>query len=105
MNFTRAVAHTDTSDEFLILMRIVATLGSQRGRRYMRGTSDTLDWFVGDGGRVLARERYNNNTNVYRVQWRTDDKWTNIYEEEVEVPDMAILGVAAINMPSRQRHY
>lgn len=74
---------------------MVAKLGSQRGRRYMRGTSDTLDWFVGDGGRVLARERYNNNTNVYRVQWRTDDKWTNIYEEEVEVPDMAILGVAA----------
>ena len=47
---------------------MVAKLGSQRGRRYMRGTSDTLDWFVGDGGRVLARERYNNKTNLYRVQ-------------------------------------
>ena len=34
---------------------MVAKLGSSRARRYMRGTSDTMDWFVGDGGRsVLA---------------------------------------------------
>ncbi|MEM9570790.1 MAG: S9 family peptidase [Pseudomonadota bacterium] len=73
---------------------MVAKLGSSRARRYMRGTSDTMDWFVGDGGRVLARERYKNRTNEYRVQWRTGDKWTDIYEAESDSPDLRLLGVA-----------
>ena len=74
---------------------LVAKLGSNRGSRYARGTPDTIDWFVGDGGRILARERYHNKSNKYRVQWRTGENWRDIYETEAEIPDMAILGVAA----------
>ncbi|MEO1322675.1 MAG: prolyl oligopeptidase family serine peptidase [Pseudomonadota bacterium] len=72
---------------------LTAELDSRRASRYMRGTNDTIDWFVGDGGRVLARERYDNKTNAYLVQWRTGEKWTTIFEEKVDVPDMSIRGV------------
>ena len=74
---------------------MVAKLSSSHARRYMRGTPDTIDWFVGHDGRVLARERYNNNTDRYRVQWRTGNQWTDIYEDESEAPDLAIRGVTA----------
>ncbi|MEM7460730.1 MAG: S9 family peptidase [Pseudomonadota bacterium] len=74
---------------------LVAKLGSNRASRYMRGTPDTIDWFVGEGGSVLARERYNNKTNKYLVQWRDGNKWKSIFEEESEIPNIGLLGVAA----------
>lgn len=68
-------------------------LGESRGTRYARGTQDTIDWFVGDGGRVLARELYNNEKNRYRVQWRVGDDWQDIYDETTDVPETSIVGV------------
>ena len=72
---------------------LVAKLDSKRGSRRVRGTPDTRDWFIGSGGRVLARERYSNSRNVYRVQWRRNNNWTDIYEEESELLPMSIFGV------------
>lgn len=64
-------------------------LRNPSGKNYARGTGDTRDWFVGKNGRVLARERYNNKHNMFRVQWRNGSKWETIYEREQEIP-MAI---------------
>ena len=67
-------------------------LSSPVGRSYAKGTDDTLDWFVGESGKILARTRYNNKHNMFRVQYRDGDKWITIFEEEQEIP-MAIWGV------------
>ena len=67
---------------------------SPKGRRLLRGTNDTRDWFVGADGNVLARERYNNKSNVYAVEARLNKKWETIYEIEDEILPMSIWGVA-----------
>lgn len=72
---------------------LVTKLGSKRGSMHQRGTTDTIDWFVGDDGEALARERYDNQTDQYRVQWRRNNNWEDVYSASTEIPDMAILGV------------
>lgn len=73
------------------LMRV--DLSKPRGRRYARGTPDTIDWFVGDQGKILARERYDNDNDLYRVQTYLDDNWETIYEEVDEILPVSMLGV------------
>jgi len=73
---------------------LITKLGSKHGRRYMRGTPDTVDWFVGEGGEVLARERYNNRNDKYVVQWRDGNRWQDIFEKKTAIPDMGIIGVS-----------
>ncbi|MFN3214400.1 MAG: alpha/beta hydrolase family protein [Henriciella sp.] len=79
------------SNPNLDLLRV--PLNRPRGRRFARGTADTRDWFVGDGGIVLARERYNNRSNKYQVQSYKNKKWTTILEIEDEILPMSIRGV------------
>lgn len=67
-------------------------LKSPVGRNYAKGTGDTRDWFVGESGKLLARERYNNKHNMFRVQYRDGSKWTTIFEREQDIP-MSIIGV------------
>ena len=68
-------------------------INNPRGLRYQKGTNDTRDWFVGEQGRVLARERYNNQQNLYSVQAYLDKKWKTILEIEDEIIPVSILGV------------
>lgn len=79
--------HTDPSYDLLKV-----NLGYPAGRNYAKGTGDTRDWFVGKNGKVLARERYNNKHDIFRVQWRDDGKWKTIFEREQSIP-FSILGV------------
>lgn len=71
-----------------------AELGKPRGYSHTRGTNDTIDWFVGSKGNVLARERYDNRRNKYMVQWRDGNNWKVLYEEFSELLPMSIYGVA-----------
>jgi dipeptidyl aminopeptidase/acylaminoacyl peptidase len=86
-----AYVGTPGSTPRLNLMRV--NLSAPRGRRYARGTHDTIDWFVGEKGNVLARERYDNDDDLYRVQTYSKKKWTTIYEEEDEILPVSMLGV------------
>ncbi|MEL6857897.1 MAG: S9 family peptidase [Pseudomonadota bacterium] len=72
---------------------LTARLGTARGSRYVRGTPDTRDWFIGDGGNVLARERYNNRSNLFSIQWRDGNGWETIFEQKTEIPQMWVMGV------------
>ncbi|MEL7540040.1 MAG: S9 family peptidase [Pseudomonadota bacterium] len=81
--------YTDPDNELL-----VAKLDSHIGHRYLRGEQDVRDWFVGDGGRVLARIRYNDLSNLFRVQWHLGTGgWKDIFSAKAEIPPFSILGV------------
>lgn len=69
------------------------SLKTGRGVTKVRGTTDTIDWFTDANGGVLARERYNNESDVYQVQIR-DGGWKTIFEQKkVEIPPLSITGV------------
>jgi pimeloyl-ACP methyl ester carboxylesterase len=72
------------ADPSLHLFR--AKLDERTGRTLIKGTPDTRDWFVGDGGKVLARTRYQQKSNKFRVQHRVEGKWVNAYEGEHAIP-------------------
>lgn len=79
------------SDPSFDLLRV--KLESPRGRRFVRGSNDTIDWFVGDKGNVLARERYDNGRNLYRVEAYQNKKWKTIHKIEDSILPMSIWGV------------
>lgn len=63
-----------------------AKLDSRNGRRLIKGTPDTRDWFIGRGGNVLARVRYAQKSNMLRVDYRSGNTWTNVYENAHQIP-------------------
>lgn len=64
------------------------------GRVHVRGTDDTIDWFSDAQGSILARERYSNSRNEYKIQRYVNKNWVTVFEEKnVNVPPMSILGV------------
>ena len=60
---------------------------------HKRGTSDTIDFFVGKNGKVLARERYHQKDNLHRIDALIDDKWVEIFKEEVEIRTKGFDGI------------
>lgn len=65
----------------------------KKPRIHKRGSSDTIDFFVGDNGKLLARERYDNETNIHKLQAWRDDNWVTIFTEETEVRRVSFVGV------------
>lgn len=59
---------------------------------FSRGVSDTKEFFVDDNDNMIARVRYDNDTNIYRIQKRVKNKWVDIYTKEMAVP-LKIYGV------------
>ncbi|MEM9841920.1 MAG: S9 family peptidase [Pseudomonadota bacterium] len=78
------------SEPSLSLFR--SKLDSSRGRLILRGTPDTRDWFIGEDGEVLARTRYDNGKDLFRIERRAGNGWEEIYREEREIP-FSIYGV------------
>ena len=68
-------------------------LDKPRGRKFKRGTRDTIDWFTGDNGELLAREKFNNRSNVYTLQAYKNKKWEAILEETYELGPRTMLAV------------
>jgi len=62
-------------------------------RVYQSGTSDAIDYFVDAKGNVLARERYNNESNIHKLEALQDDDWVVIYQEEAEIMHVSFSGV------------
>lgn len=61
-------------------------LDKPKGRTYAKGTHDTIDWFVGAHGNVLARELYDENSDLYRLQKKENNRWVTFFETETEIP-------------------
>jgi len=64
-----------------------------RPRVVKKGKSDVIDYFINPDGSLIARERYNNKTNVHRVEAYRDGDWHEIYREEAELRSRAISGL------------
>ena len=60
---------------------------------YKNGTSDTVDYFVGENGKLLARERYDNETNIHLLEAWQDEDWVVIFKEETEIQHVEFVGV------------
>ncbi|WP_111977211.1 alpha/beta hydrolase family protein [Algibacillus agarilyticus] len=67
-------------------------------RRFKKGNSDVVDWFVDNQGNTLARERYNNKENRHTVEAWRNDEWHKIFFEETEYRNKSFVGVT----PDRQ---
>lgn len=65
----------------------------RKPRIHQKGNSDTRQFFVGDDGEVLARERYNNHSNVHRVEARVNDEWQVIYRDETDIKTKGFSGL------------
>jgi len=65
----------------------------RKPRIHKKGTSDTVDFFVGDNGELLARERYNNETNLHKLEAWQDGNWVSIFKDETEVQRVSFVGV------------
>jgi len=71
----------------------------RKPRVHTKGTSDTVDYFVGNNGKLLARERYNNDTNIHTLEAWQDDSWVSIFKDEAEVQRVSFVGVT----PDREK--
>ena len=62
-------------------------------RKFKKGTSDTINFFMGEKGKLLARERFNNEDDLHRLEARLDDEWVTIFTEKTEIRHVAFVGV------------
>ena len=55
---------------------------SRKPTIYKKGKSDTIDFFLGEDAQVVARERYNNKTNLHTIESLIDGDWKEIFRQE-----------------------
>lgn len=65
----------------------------RKPRVIMRGTADTIDYFMNDKSEVIARERFNNKKNLHTIEARVDDAWQEIYREQTDIATKSFNGV------------
>ena len=83
-------AYGSSTDLHLYKVRLDKKL---RPRIMQRGGHDTIDFFVGKAGEILARERFNNELNLHRVEARIDGDWKEIFREETEIIHRSFTGL------------
>ncbi|WP_440875133.1 alpha/beta fold hydrolase [Thalassotalea sp. PLHSN55] len=54
----------------------------KKPRVHRKGTRDTIDFFIDQEGEVVARERYNNETDTHLVQSVIDGEWVDIFKHK-----------------------
>lgn len=59
-----------------------------------RGIKDAIDFFIYDD-QIVARERYNNQTNMHQVEALIDDKWRKIFRQETRYLTKGFVGMTA----------
>jgi dipeptidyl aminopeptidase/acylaminoacyl peptidase len=52
-----------------------------------------IDFFMDEQGQVIARERYDNETNIHRVESKINGEWVEIFKEEVEIRTRSFSGL------------
>ncbi|PQA87491.1 alpha/beta hydrolase family protein [Hyphococcus luteus] len=73
------------------LLRVKLSSGSARTQE--RGYDYTRDWIVDLNGAVIAREDFDDKSDIYSIWFYKDGKPQKIYEEKTELPNISLLGV------------
>lgn len=68
--------------------------GKRQPRKVLRGASDAIDYFVFND-QVVARERFDNEKDLHRIQARIDDKWIDIYSKNTNLRTRNFVGLTA----------
>lgn len=66
----------------------------RKPKLHMKGTHDAIDFFLHQG-EALVRERYNNKTNLHRLEVRRDGKWQEIFRETTDFITKSFRGLTA----------
>ncbi|WP_339897653.1 alpha/beta fold hydrolase [uncultured Gilvimarinus sp.] len=66
----------------------------RKPRQIVKGSYDTLDYFIDGNGNVLAQTVYDNETNLFEVKVPRDGDWETVYSRETEtLDDVSFSGV------------
>ena len=60
---------------------------------YRKGTSDTIDFFLNEKSEVIARERYNNEDDLHRVESYITGEWKEIFRQVTPYKTKSFSGV------------
>ena len=63
-------------------------------RLVQKGTLDTVQFFMNDQAEVIARERYNNKSNLHSLQVKKENTWITLYENTVEIRHTNFIALA-----------
>lgn len=74
------------------LFKVDLTKGN-RPKTYKRGSKYTTDFFVNSEGKVLARESFNDSSNVHKLEALQDGDWITIYQKKTDIPEVSFNGV------------
>ncbi|MEM7281397.1 MAG: S9 family peptidase [Pseudomonadota bacterium] len=69
-------------------------LKNGRGKKYANGNSHTWDWYLGEKGRILAREDFNDGKHEYKLFSYHSGAAKRIYSCECELPDINVGAVS-----------
>lgn len=81
-----------TSGEYA-LMKVNLT-GKRLPKTVKRGKHDAWDFFIYND-EMVARERFNNEKDLHRVESLIDGKWKEIYRNETSIPTKGFVGLTA----------
>lgn len=68
-------------------------LKNGRGRLHARGNSHTIDWFVSENGTVLAREEYNEKSQLHSIRSKLSGQWEEVFRQKTAIPSISVRAV------------
>lgn len=71
------------------------SLKNGNGVIHARGKSSTIDWFVSDQGKVLAREDYRKRDKEHQIYSKISGDWELIYSLKTDIPNISVQAVSA----------
>jgi len=72
-----------------------SSLDKRKVKRFKRGSKDIIDYFVNDNDQLIAREHYDNEENLHRIEANLNGKWQEIFSETAEIRTKNFVGVTA----------
>lgn len=79
----------------LSLMKVNLNKSYKTPKIYVKGASGTIDYFLDVNNKVLARERYDQETNIHKIEIPDGSKWKVIFKEETPYITKSFSGVTA----------
>jgi len=73
------------------LMR--TALDKVKVKRFKRGSQEVVDYFVNDKDQILARELYDNEKDLHRVEAQINGRWQEVFREKTAYPTKSFVGL------------